>query len=340
MARSHAAAQLARHAIASLYDELALYPKPGLVSLRDSGAHADMNAGTFMRSLFALRGYFKAVAEAGARMAPFDQLRQLGVEAERRMIAATGGVNTHRGAIFSVGLLCAAAASVRAAGVPPSDIALRRALTQWLPALRSSHARFPAVLAHGELVSHRVGAAAAGGEALPSHRELVCLRAGAAGAAGEALVSHGELASLRFGAAGAAGEALLSHGELASLRFGAAGARGEALASFPSVFELALPALRSALEQGAETDAARVHAFFTLLAVVEDTNLLYRGGRAGLSLLRDEARAFLARGSVFRRGCMEDAERLHRRCCELGLSPGGCADLLSASCFVHRLQTL
>ena len=319
MARSHAAAQLARHAIASLYDELALYPKPGLVSLRDSGAHADMNAGTFMRSLFALRGYFKAVAEAGARMAPFDQLRQLGVEAERRMIAATGGVNTHRGAIFSVGLLCAAAASVRAAGVPPSDIALRRALTQWLPALRSSHARFPAVLAHGELVSHRVGAAAAGGEALPSHRELVCLRAGAAGAAGEALVSHGELASLRFGAAGA---------------------RGEALASFPSVFELALPALRSALEQGAETDAARVHAFFTLLAVVEDTNLLYRGGRAGLSLLRDEARAFLARGSVFRRGCMEDAERLHRRCCELGLSPGGCADLLSASCFVHRLQTL
>lgn len=319
MARSHAAAQLARHAIASLYDELALYPKPGLVSLRDSGAHADMNAGTFMRSLFALRGYFKAVAEAGARMAPFDQLRQLGVEAERRMIAATGGVNTHRGAIFSVGLLCAAAASVRAAGVPPSDIALRRALTQWLPALRSSHARFPAVLAHGELVSHRVGAAAAGGEALPSHRELVCLRAGAAGAAGEALVSHGELASLRFGAAGA---------------------RGEALASFPSVFELALPALRSALEQGAETDAARVHAFFTLLAVVEDTNLLYRGGRAGLSLLRDEARAFLARGSVLRRGWMEDAERLHRRCCELGLSPGGCADLLSASCFVHRLQTL
>ena len=88
-----------------------LYPKPGLVSLVDNGSHTDMNAATFMRSLFALRHYFAAICRAGAQAAPFSDLRRLGMAAERRMLAATGGVNTHRGAIFSIGLLCAASGS-------------------------------------------------------------------------------------------------------------------------------------------------------------------------------------------------------------------------------------
>ena len=55
-------AALGRAAIVSLYDELALEPKPGLVSFADAGSHADMNAGTFLRSLFALRHFFVRVA--------------------------------------------------------------------------------------------------------------------------------------------------------------------------------------------------------------------------------------------------------------------------------------
>jgi triphosphoribosyl-dephospho-CoA synthase len=86
-----------------------LYPKPGLVSAVDNGAHDDMDVGTFLRSIFALRHYFKAIASAGAAGSPFPILQHLGIEAERRMLRATGGVNTHRGGIFCMGLLAAAA---------------------------------------------------------------------------------------------------------------------------------------------------------------------------------------------------------------------------------------
>jgi triphosphoribosyl-dephospho-CoA synthase len=106
-----------------LYAELTLYPKPGLVSLVDNGSHADMDASTFMRSLFTLRHYFSRICLAGYEDARFDHLKLLGMEAEARMLVATGGVNTHRGAIFSLGLLCAAigrAAAQEIALAPPS----------------------------------------------------------------------------------------------------------------------------------------------------------------------------------------------------------------------------
>jgi triphosphoribosyl-dephospho-CoA synthase len=108
-------AALGRAAIVSLYDELALEPKPGLVSFADTGSHDDMDAGTFLRSLFALRHFFVHAAAQGAASAEFAPLEALGVAAETRMLRATGGVNTHRGAIFTLGLLCAAAAATCAA---------------------------------------------------------------------------------------------------------------------------------------------------------------------------------------------------------------------------------
>ena len=105
------ALRIGRAAIAALYDELALAPKPGLVSFVDTGSHTDMDATTFMRSLFALRRYFPRIAMLGVAGAPFEALEAAGVAAEARMLQATGGVNTHRGAVFTLGLICAAAGS-------------------------------------------------------------------------------------------------------------------------------------------------------------------------------------------------------------------------------------
>lgn len=131
--RRHAALQrrihsLGRAAIVALYDELALAPKPGLVSFVDSGSHADMHAGTFLRSLFALHAGFVEAARAGAVHAPFETLERFGIDAEARMLRATDGINTHRGAIFSLGLLCAGAGALAAAGSDCTPAALRRAL--------------------------------------------------------------------------------------------------------------------------------------------------------------------------------------------------------------------
>jgi triphosphoribosyl-dephospho-CoA synthase len=268
---------IARQAVRSLYHELALYPKPGLVSFRDNGAHCDMNAATFMCSLFSLRGYFVAIAAAGMQDAGFKELQQLGIAAESHMLRATRGVNTHRGAIFSHGMLAAAAGCAVRLNIEPSDDNLREILMEkWSRDLR---------------------------------------------------------------AIAIAGTAFASNGQLMAARYGVTGARGEALHGFPSVFEIALPALRFALARGSDTQHALLHTFFVLLAATMDTNVLFRGGSEGLGFIQTQAKDFLERGSVFATGWKQRAVSLHRRCSAKNLSPGGCADLLAAAWFVHQLQS-
>jgi triphosphoribosyl-dephospho-CoA synthase len=264
---------IARTAIGSLWAELALYPKPGLVSLRDSGAHADMDASTFIASLFALSRYFDEVAAAGAARAPFEDLQARGIRAETAMLSATGGVNTHRGAIFSLGLLCAAGARAQAIGAMPTDIALRTILLdEWSTALSS---------------------------AMPTR---------------------------------------YSHGVDAMTRYGVGGARGEAQRAFPSVFEIALPALRAAIARGCGARLARLSAFFALLARIADTNVLHRAGADGLALVQRRAREFQSAGDVHARDAIPRAQAIHREFVAHRVSPGGAADLLAAAIFVDQIQ--
>ncbi len=94
----------------SLKFEVMAWPKPGLVSPVDSGSHQDMHLGTFFSSIDALKGSFEAMARAGVLGQSFSALQTIGIEAERNMLKATCGINTHRGAIFNLGLLVAATA--------------------------------------------------------------------------------------------------------------------------------------------------------------------------------------------------------------------------------------
>ena len=163
--------RIARHisllAVRSLYQELALYPKPGLVSFQDNGAHRDMNAATFVRSLFSLRGYFVAIAEAGMRDAGFAELQQLGLAAESRMLRATRGINTHRGAIFTHGILAAAAGCAVVRNIAPSDANLRAiVMEKWNRDLRAIAVARAATPSHGQLMAARHGVTGARGEAL------------------------------------------------------------------------------------------------------------------------------------------------------------------------------
>ena len=155
---------IGRAAVVALYDELALEPKPGLVSFADSGSHDDMDARTLLRSLFSLRLYFPRLAALGAAGAGFELLEREGIAAEVRMLDATGGINTHRGAIFCLGLLCASAGALAARGVAPSPAALRRELTAcWGPALCERSLRCGS--AHGAVAARRFGLRSAGVEA-------------------------------------------------------------------------------------------------------------------------------------------------------------------------------
>jgi len=157
-------AALGRAAIAALYDELALEPKPGLVSFADTGSHDDMDASTFLRSLFALRHFFVRVAGQGAHSDDFAPLESLGIAAEVRMLHATGGVNTHRGAIFTLGLLCAAAGAAHGAGLACTATTLRgMLLARWGGALAARATR--ALETHGARAAREHGLRSAGEEA-------------------------------------------------------------------------------------------------------------------------------------------------------------------------------
>jgi triphosphoribosyl-dephospho-CoA synthase len=107
---------IARYALQSLLYEVSAAPKPGLVDWRNAGAHQDMDFFTFMASSAALPFYFYRCAMKGKEFAGrdarelFQALRGIGREAERAMFEATGGVNTHKGLIFSLGVISAAAA--------------------------------------------------------------------------------------------------------------------------------------------------------------------------------------------------------------------------------------
>ena len=149
---------IARAAVTAMRDELQAYPKPGLVSPVDSGAHADMEFDLMCRSADSLLSPFVALAAAGRAGWSFDQsLVPLGIEAERGMLAVTGGVNTHRGAIFSVGLIVAAIARALASYSVISPAAVRAALREtWGDAL-DAHAERDHEASHGGLVRRRTG---------------------------------------------------------------------------------------------------------------------------------------------------------------------------------------
>ncbi len=107
-------ARLADLAVAALVEEATLTPKPGLVDLRGSGAHRDLSWALMCRSASVLHSTFHAMAAAGALAHDLQALREelgrIGRDGEAAMLHATDGVNTHRGAIWALGLLVSAAA--------------------------------------------------------------------------------------------------------------------------------------------------------------------------------------------------------------------------------------
>lgn len=265
---------IARAAIRGLYDELVLTPKPGLVCPSDNGSHPDMSAATLMRSLFTLRHYLHAVTLAGLQNQPFAELQRLGIAAEARMLTATQGVNTHRGAIFNLGLLAAASGYL-----------------------------------YGK--QERVTARSLAGVIRTRWSRAIC---------GMRPVAP-------------------SHGLAVTARYGVGGARLEAARGYPSIFTLALPALREALGAGLARRNALVQTLFVLIAHLEDTNLLYRGGIEGLRFAQATAQAFLAEGGTARHDWERRAQAARDAFVARRLSPGGAADLLAATLFVDAITS-
>lgn len=269
------AGMLADLAVAALVDEAMLTPKPGLVDMRGSGAHRDLSWLLMCHSAHALRPHFKAMAQAGAAIGDLAALRRrigaIGRDAESAMMAATNGVNTHRGAIWALGLLVTAAAQ------GPEE---------------------------------RLEAPAA-----------IAARAGA-------------LARLRDpGAPACTG----NKGELARKTYGVGGARGQAEADFPHVTGVALPMLHAARRRGHTESAARLDTLLAIVADLDDTCLLARGGPAALHAAQSGAQAVLDAGGAAMAAGQAELRRLEADMLARGTSPGGAADLLAAALLLDAI---
>ena len=254
----------------ALLYEAVTTPKPGLVDARDSGAHRDMDLFTFMDGAAALRSWFEEAARIGMRHTSdedcFAALRAQGITAEQDMLAATGGVNTHKGALFSLGIACCAAGRT------------------------------------GEGASAEEILAEAAKIAAPSLADF------------EALCRE----NVRTG------------GERQYLQQRRTGIRGEAAAGFPSVAGHALPVFREVLARGANINGAGLCALVSLMACLPDSNILRRRGQDALENVQERCTELIRNG--FTRA---DLERMNEDFVRENISPGGSADLLALTYFLH-----
>ncbi|WDG47991.1 triphosphoribosyl-dephospho-CoA synthase [Pseudomonas chlororaphis] len=158
------AERLADLAVDVLIDEADLSPKPALVDRRGNGAHSDLHLGLMHASALSLWPAFKEMAEAASQFGTVglplrEALGRIGREGEAAMLATTNGVNTHRGAIWALGLLVAAAALEPQANTAGA-LCLRAAR---LALLDDRYA--PRPLSHGAQVALRYGVRGAREEA-------------------------------------------------------------------------------------------------------------------------------------------------------------------------------
>ena len=193
--------------------------------------------------------------------------------AERRMLLATGGVNTHKGAIFTLGVLCGAIGRLWTAetGFPDVDSILN--------------------------------------EAAAMTRETLAQ----------------ELHAARWNTAG---EGLYQ-------KYGVRGIRGQVADGLPAVRSVSLPAFRALLARGLDRNHAASVTLLHLIAAVEDTNLLHRGGPEGAAWARVQARSLLAGSEP---PAPEAIAAMDEAFIERNLSPGGCADLLAVTLFLDSLE--
>jgi len=256
----------------SLIAEAELTPKPGLVDRRGSGAHKDLSLKLMTKSATVLEPYFAAMASC-SQVRDLDtdlrmELAEIGRAAERAMFKATQGSNSHKGAIWILGLLVAAAA-------------------------------------RGE------------GQ---SAREIVAVA--------------GSIARLRDRAQ----PELITHGGIVRNRYGVAGARGEAASDFPHVNQFGLPTLRDRRARKCLEEICRLDALLSVMAELDDTCVLYRGGVEALDVVKSGAQAVLVAGGYGSRNGRQKMRELDRELIRRHISPGGSADLLAATVFLDAVE--
>ena len=265
--RGYAEEMLSEAAYMSLLDELYTTPKPGLVDKNNNGAHSDMNVPLFEKSAEALKPYFRQAVRIGMSGGGMRTLREVGMRCEKTMFIATSGINTHKGIIYSMGLLLAG---------------IGRSITEG-----------------GEWIENAVALARADIETRLKN----------------------------------AGEHPLTNGNKVYAAYGAKGAVGEAAEGFKTAL-FAADRLRDYSEL---TDTPGILVLCDIMGILEDTNILHRGGKPGLEFVQNRAKEI---GMLPIKQRKDELYKMDKEMIERNLAPGGCADILALAYFMAKWEKI
>ncbi|MFD0825524.1 triphosphoribosyl-dephospho-CoA synthase [Neobacillus sp. M.A.Huq-85] len=263
---------LAIMAVQALMEEAELTPKPGLVDRNNSGSHHDMTIELMVKSARSLEPAFSEIAQVSWGRTPSQELREeiaaIGRQGEIDMFHATGGINTHKGAIWALGLL------VSSASLNPGECSM----------------------------------------------EQITLKAGKL-----ALFPDRNRPKQ------------MTNGTRVIEKYGVKGALGEAQQGFPHIRNLSLPILYDARRKGIKEDLCKLNVLIALMANLDDTCILHRGGEQALSRTKKLSAAILLSGGVWTKSGWKFFQELDQFLVECNASPGGSADLLAATLFLDDL---
>ncbi len=309
----------------ALLGEVYATPKPGLVDRRDTGSHKDMSYETFLASTEAITPYMVEMFEAGLKGSKADSekvflgIRKTGIEAENAMYAATGNVNTHKGMIFTMGILLAAAGIIAGERLGCNDTCNNGRLFDIGEILETGRNMSYRILekdfiemekrepkSHGEKLYHRYGEKGIRGQAME----------------GFPIIKDIGLDAMRT-YLGIVGDESLRAGisERATLRkdliYGEGNMRDEH-------FE----------------NAVNISTLIQIMSKLNDTNVLTRSSYEDMEWLKSESSEIVKMGAAFSEEGLSAIEELNVKCIEKNISPGGAADILAVTILLLKLEGL
>ena len=285
---------LAELAERALRMELDTPMKPGLVGPDSVGAHKDMDYDVMRKGIAAIRPFFPQMALAETP----EELRQLGIEAEAAMLDATGGVNTHRGAIFALGLALNAALRTLSAAQP----------------LRPAESR-PAQLAHNEQVMRN--------SLVQMYQGIYRNQLKVNGLGGTQL-SHGGEVVRQYGVKGA--RELASEGYQALFEDWLPYYRNLQISPLAS-----LGRNDKGASLGRNDKMREICTLLRIMATLDDTCVIHRAGYARAQEIKAEASALAEHFD------MDKLKNMCERYAAEGISPGGAADMLALTILIDSI---
>lgn len=322
---------IAHLATQALQAELDTTPKPGLVDKDNNGAHRDMDYAMMQLSINTLHPYFVRLALLGFAdtLPSHTSIRDAGIEAEKAMLAATNGVNTHKGALFSMGLAVVAAAYEEKKAAANKEERGKEERKEERGKEREKEKREDSLVSIESLAPI---------ESLASPLSSLQLTIKALAASfPDTSGTHGSKAKQ------------LSNGTTTIK-----GALDNAREGYEKLFTEWLPFYN---ERRKNHDAHALHkTLLRIMCDLDDTNVIYRTNVATAEEVKQEARALLA--SFEEAYAAQDKEKcesaieemcasaellalkdMDRRYTERNISPGGAADMLSLTVFIGSIQT-